>query len=106
MSIYDDAALRRLAKNLRQTGGGHYRRVYDVRQHPTRTHRGQLVRVAYQQKSRMTRQRPDERGHQRHVHHRDLIHYQHVAREWIGLTSFETAFARIGFEQTMDGLAL
>jgi hypothetical protein len=54
----------------------------------------------------MRRERPDERGHQRHVHHRDLIHDQQIAREWIGLTAFETAFARIGFKQTMDGLAL
>ena len=30
----------------------------------------------YQQQSRLRRQGPDERGHQRHVHHRDLIHHQ------------------------------
>src|ERR1700722_4859430 len=37
----------------------------------------------------MARQRPDERGHQRHVHHRDVIHDQQVAREWIGLTTLK-----------------
>src|SRR5713101_6815154 len=76
MGIDHDPALRRLTKDLSQTRSGHHRRLYDVREHLTRTHRGQLVRVAYQQKSRLRWQRPDERGHQRHVHHRDLIHHQ------------------------------
>src|SRR6202030_2682816 len=104
MRINHDAALRRLAKDFGQTRRGDYRRVYDVSQHLAWTHRRQLVRITYQQKSRLRRQRPDDRRHQRYVHHRNLIHHQQVASERIGLAAFETTIARVGFEQTMDGL--
>jgi hypothetical protein len=52
----------------------------------------------------MRRQRCHEGGHQRNVHHRDLIHDQQVGRERISLAAFEPAITRIGFEQKVDGL--
>ena len=81
MGIYDDATLRRLAKNLGQTRDRHYRRVYNICQHLAGTDRGQLIDITDDEQGRLGRDRLEKRVHQQHVHHRGFVDNQQVAVE-------------------------
>ena len=83
----------RLAEHLGQPDHRHGARGDDVGQHLARPDRRQLVDVADQDQGRPSRHRLEQRVHQRHVDHRDLVHHQQVAVERVLLVALEAASA-------------
>ena len=104
--VGDDPALGRLPEHLGQPDHRHRARGDDVGQHLPRPDRGQLVDVADQEQGRPARHRLEQRVHQRHVDHRDLVHDQQVALERVLLVALEAALGRVGLEQAVQGPGL
>ncbi len=89
-SVLVHIAGRQLQPGYLAQPGGRLRRVMpavgpraQLAQHRPGLHRGELVAIAQQHQPRMGRHRGHQAGHQLQIHHRGLVHHQHIHRQRI-----------------------
>ena len=83
--VADYPAVPGLAEYLRQAHRRHDLAADERREHIARSDRRQLVGIAHHDKSRIRRQRAQQRVHQADIHHRALVKYHRVTVEPVAL---------------------
>ena len=110
MGVADDGRILRLTKDLRQRHSGNHAALEQVTQYISRTHRGQLVAVAHQNKTASGLQSSQQRRHQLQIHHAHLVHDDSIAHERIFFIFAEgdlsAEFVVAHTEAAVDGLCL
>ena len=109
MGVDDNITLCRLPENLCQTYHMKPLRFYDIAKHAARTHAGKLVHISHQDKTRPLCHRFQQGMHQRDIHHRHLIHDNHIRLQrilLIALKSFTPVHAAVQFQHTVNRLRL
>src|ERR1019366_4603066 len=102
--VGDDVTVRRLPEYFGEANDWHYAALDQVSEHRARSHGRKLVYVADQNQPCAVRKSPHQRVHQRHIHHRGLVHDQKTAGERVRFVSAEPPGCGVDLQQAVDCL--
>ena len=102
MGVDDDHALAGLTEDFRQPDYRHHIRINHIPEHIARAHGRQLIGVAHQHQPRARPQRPQQRAHQKDIHHGHLVHDNHLCVQRIVLVPGKALPLAAVFQQAMN----